>query len=300
MNKMLCCNICDKEFKQANALSYHLRKEHNKNYEEYVIEFVYNGIRPTCKTCGIKLPIRKGGFRKFCSKKCGATGIHNSMFGKTKEKCPNFGIKRTKEQKVNYKLGAKKRWDLHGDMLRTMMKTQQYSLAQKESQIKSWENNIDRKNKVSNSLKLFWDTNPKSKILRKKATDRAIAMLNKGIIGPQAPYKTKWVYNPFTNREEYMHSSWEEIFLKLCINNNCPITKEHEIRIKYKDENGILRIYIPDFIFLNEKKIIEIKGYYKILDLLKLKALKRWCYKNKYKYIILDDVESFKNILNSF
>jgi hypothetical protein len=112
-----------------NALGYHLRS-HGMSYIDYVIKHEHGGVWPLCK-CGKKLEYRKG-FSRFCSKKCGAI-YANPMSGKKGADCPNFGQKRTEEQKKNYSEGAYKRWDIHGDSLREMMQTPEYKKAQSDA-----------------------------------------------------------------------------------------------------------------------------------------------------------------------
>lgn len=118
---------------------------------------------------------------------------------------------------------------------------------------------------------------PSSAEKRKLQTDRAIDLLEQGKIGPQAPYKAEWKFNPFTDREEYMHSSWETHFLDDCIEQQIPVTKQHGIRIPYVDPNGVERTYVPDFISLDGKTVYEVKGYTSDVDREKWRALMEWC-----------------------
>jgi len=121
---------------------------------------------------------------------------------------------------------------------------------------------------------------PESAEKRKRQTDRAIDLLEQGKIGPQAPYKAEWKMNPFTAKEEYMHSSWETRFLDTCIELAIPVTKQHGIRIPYVDPNGVERTYVPDFITLDRKTLYEVKGYASPVDREKWRAAISWCLDN--------------------
>jgi hypothetical protein len=122
---------------------------------------------------------------------------------------------------------------------------------------------------------------------RKIQSDRAIDLLEQGKIGPQAPYKAEWKLNPFTGKEEYMHSSWETRFLDECIERDMPVTKQHSIRIPYFDPNGLERVYIPDFLTLDGKTVYEIKGYETDNDREKWRALMAWCLENDTRYEVV-------------
>ncbi len=88
-------------------------------------------------------------------------------------------------------------------------------------------------------------------------------------------------YNPFTQCEEIMNSSWEGLYLDLCISQNNPTTKNHNIRIEYVCPiSQKLRTYIPDFLHLNSNKIIEIKGEIDEIDETKFHTAQLWCQKN--------------------
>ena len=122
---------------------------------------------------------------------------------------------------------------------------------------------------------------PESAGKRKLQSSRACDLLEQGKVGPQAPYRTEWKLNPFTGREEYMHSSWETRFLDECIERNIPVTKQHGIRIPYVDPNGVERVYIPDFLTLDRKTLYEVKGHETDTDREKWRATMTWCIQNE-------------------
>ncbi len=55
---ILDCKICNLDFEDQPTLIRHIKKNHKQfiNYEMYVIEYFYNGVRPTCKCgCGTEM-----------------------------------------------------------------------------------------------------------------------------------------------------------------------------------------------------------------------------------------------------
>ena len=119
---------------------------------------------------------------------------------------------------------------------------------------------------------------------RKRASDRAITLLEQNKIGPQAPFKAEYKFNPFSDKEEWMHSSWESAFLDACIEENIPVTKAHSIRIDYTDTHGIDRQYVPDF--KGEGVLFEVKGREKQDDLLKYRAAEGWCNEHDMEFVV--------------
>lgn len=284
----IMCKECNVECSAANALGYHLRS-HQMTYEQYVIKHEHNGQQPTCK-CGNPIGIKKGGFNKFCSRSCASSGDDNAMGRLKGEKSPNFGKKRTPEQLANYSVGAHKRWETHGDKLREMMETDEYKEAQSKAQIESYAANPNRIERIRDALGRFWSTSPLAPELRKRASDRAVKLLGENKIGPQAPYKQENKFNPFTQQEERMHSSWESVFLDTCIEDKYPVTKDHKITIPYVDESGIERQYIPDFYAFEDRTLYEIKGFATERDLLKWEAARQWCEQHGIQFAVLEEM----------
>lgn len=247
------CKECNSLVANSNnVLARHLHKEHNIEWSDYLIKNNHSGIWPLCLCgCGEKVRYAKGAaegsFRRYI-KGHDSRGENNPMFGKKGEDCPNYGKKRTEEHKKKYSEAAKKRWADPNDIRRKIMKTKEY---------------------------------------KQKMREHAIKLLAEGKIGPQAPYRTEWKHNPFTDQKEYMHSSWETIFLDYMIKEGIPITKKHDFRFKYKDSKGDERAYIPDFVGINDKIIYEVKGGMDTEVKFKTEAAKIWCKENGYEYILL-------------
>lgn len=146
--------------------------------------------------------------------------------------------------------------------------------------------------KRSLSVNRFWSSDSDAtKQRRKEASDRAIRLLSENKIGPQAPFKTCYVQNTFTGKDEYMHSSWETAFLSACIKADYPVTKDHSIRIPYVAHDGTDHVYVPDFVSLGgDNQLFEIKGLVRENDDLKLKACEAWCAANGYELVVISSV----------
>lgn len=251
MYKLVCKECNTPVANSNNVLGFHLRKIHKMEWVDYVIKHQCGGIHPTCACgCGEKLKWKKGGFVEFI-RGHSSRGQLNGMFGLRGEQSPNYGKIRTDEHKKHYSVAAKKQWV----------------------------ENYQRKASANGR-----------EDLRKASSIRAIELLEQGKIGPQAPYKAEWKFNPFTNQEEYMHSSWESAFLDRCVNEDLRVTKKHDVRISYTDENGIERTYVPDFVAPDERVIYEIKGLETVTDGLKAEACVKWCKENEYRYNVVRDV----------
>lgn len=118
----------------------------------------------------------------------------------------------------------------------------------------------------------------------------AKTMLN-AIIVTHAPFKCEWIFNPFTDKEECMYSSYETEFLRRCIEAGVPTTKEHQIRIPYVNVNGKPAKYIPDFVMYHLREVHEVKGKMDDDVVLKIAAAQAWCFANGWTYIFHDESE---------
>lgn len=209
------------------------------------------------------------------------------MSGKTGEKSPLFGLKRTEEQLKNYSEGAKKRWKIHGEKLRNMMKTEEYSKANSEGQKQSYVKNPDLKRIRSNGVHRFWAESPLAPVLREEASQRAIKLLAENKIGPRAPFKQETLVSPWTGEEEHMHSSWESIFFQTCIERRYEVTKNHGIVIPYVHPDGTTRNYIPDFFGREDRVLYEMKGRHDEVDEAKWNAAKDYCDRMGWGFVVM-------------
>lgn len=252
---MNTCKICGKSFER---LASHVVRNHDMSYEAYLLQHEFEGIPPKCECgCGANAPFSKSQGMRFLRY------IHGHS--------ARIEGRLTEESKA--KIGEKNRQNLNKycEINRDVMSERAKSMRQHITP------EVRKRSAKTNSENWF---KPESAAKRKKQSERACDLLEQGKIGPQAPYKAEWKLNPFTGREEYMHSSWETRFLDECVERGVAVTKQHGIRIPYIDPNGLERIYIPDFITLDNRVIYEIKGYETEVDREKWRATLRWCLDN--------------------
>lgn len=286
----LHCKECNKLVANSNnVLGRHVRKEHGLEYPDYLVKHEHNGIWPTCACgCAEKVKWHMGGFSRFFSKACGSGGVNNGMYGKKGTESPNFGKVRTEKMRETYSKSSYARWEKNGAKFREKMQSDEYRQKQSESNKQSYAS-TDRAQRVANSLNEFWSSGSEiTQQRRKEASNRAIELQTLGKIGPQAPYKTQWFLNPFTGKQEYMHSSWETLFLEHCISVGVSVTKAHSIRIEYVGPDGKNHHYVPDFITTDDypdRILFEVKGIEDEWDTLKETAGREWCVNNEFQYV---------------
>lgn len=95
MLKNFSCKICNIDFENGKKLSNHLKKIHKISSLEYTIQYLYNGLRPTCLSCERYTRYISFKFKQYCqihSKEAmkigGSKGGKNKIpwaKGKTKE-----------------------------------------------------------------------------------------------------------------------------------------------------------------------------------------------------------------------
>jgi len=259
---MRSCKICGKEFTRLAA---HVNRSHNVGYEGYMLEFEYNGINPKCKCgCGNNTPFTRSHGMGFLSYIHGHSArIEGRLTAESKRKIGEKNRKNMKRYMTENPEHAKKK------------AKQMYSAIIPEVRKRSAKTNAENWQKPHMAEK------------RKEATIRAIELSEQGIIGPQAPFKTEWKFNPFTQQNEYMHSGWESRFLDECIEQDESVTKKHEIRIPYNDPNGVERTYVPDFLSISGSTLYEVKGQENDTDPLKYQAAISWCSQNDKKFCVI-------------
>ena len=277
----ITCKECNTPVANSNnVLGRHLRKVHKLEFPEYLVKHEHDSQWPKCSCgCGEKLQWKKGGFSKFI-KEHSTRGELNPMYGKRGKDSPNYGKVRNAEHRANYSRAAQKRWDENYDERIALLQTCEYRKKMSIA-VKMSPHNEQRKKSISKGMKQWWQDNPE---MRKRASDRAITLLEQNKIGPQAPFKAEYKFNPFSDKEEWMHSSWESAFLDACIEENIPVTKAHSIRIDYTDTHGIDRQYVPDF--KGEGVLFEVKGHEKQDDLLKYRAAEGWCNEHDMEFVV--------------
>ena len=289
------CLECDKPVANSNnVLGRHLRKVHSLEFPDYLVKHEHEGKWPICSCgCGQKLRWKKGGFQSFYSIACSSKGENNGMFGLIGEESPNFGKIRTVEHKKRYSKAAQKRWDEDYEERCRIFQTVEYKAKMQKIGTEISERPEVKEKKSVWSLR-WWQRNPQ---MREVFSKRAFKLLEEKKIGPQAPFKTEDKFNPFTKQFEYMHSSWESLFLDVQIANDNPVTKKHDIRIDYLGPDNINHKYQPDFISLNDKTIYELKGNSNEFDEIKREVAKKWCEENGYAFLWITDVDFIKEMV---
>ncbi len=246
------CKICDKSFVR---LASHVSSAHGVTYEAYLLVHEHSGVNPKCECgCGQDTTFSRSQGMRFLRY------IHGHS--------ARIEGRLTEESKA--RIGAKNRENVE----RFYRENRDKALSQAALMRSHVTADVRKRSAKTNAEN--WKR-PESAAKRKIQSDRAIDLLEQGKIGPQAPYKAEWKLNPFTGREEYMHSSWETRFLDESVERGIPVTKQHGIRIPYTDPNGLERIYIPDFLSLDGKTLYEIKGYETDTDREKWRATMTWC-----------------------
>ena len=263
------CKECNEVFNSSEQVRRHLRK-HAMNAQEYSLKWDYNNVIPKCACgCGLKTSwhIASKNFTKF---------VHGHHA---------WGRKKTEDEKR--RIGEKN----SVNMKRYMVENP--DVARSRVEALRFGRIPDVYKRVSESVRRFWSSGSDlAKQRRKEASDRAIVLLEQGKIGPHAPFKACWFENPFTGKEERMHSSWETAFLSKCITEGYPVTKQHDLRIPYVANDGTDHVYVPDFIALEEKVVFEIKGLMRENDDLKLRALNAWAERNGYEVVLVSEVST--------
>ena len=259
---MKTCKICDKTF---TRLASHVSSAHKISYEIYLLKNDFGGVNPKCECrCGLDAPFSKSQGMRFLRY------IHGHS--------ARIEGRLTEDSKA--RIGEKNRVNL----IRLYNENKEKSQDQAQLMRKHITSEVRKRSAKTNAEN--WQK-PESAEKRKLQTERAINLLEQGKIGPQAPYKAEWKLNPFTGKDEYMHSSWETRFLDECIKLGTPITKQHGIRIPYIDPNGVERTYIPDFLTLDGKTLYEAKGYETEVDRKKWRATMTWCLQNDVNFEVV-------------
>jgi hypothetical protein len=89
----------------------------------------------------------------------------------------------------------------------------------------------------------------------------------------------------------YFRSLLELSYIIYLEENNINFKSAECIRIKYKDENNNIKTYAPDFLLIDENKIVELKpkNLQKMkINLLKFEAARIYSSQNNYEFIVMD------------
>lgn len=125
---------------------------------------------------------------------------------------------------------------------------------------------------------------------RKKLSAHAVAMITSGTIGPNHSQR-EWIYDELENKNIYVHSSWEKRLFLGAQSANIHLERNHNIQVQYLDENNVERTYVPDFINVSARHVIEVKGWLTPRDECKHSACEIWCADNDFKFVLLKSLE---------
>lgn len=211
MKKKIKCLECDEYVANSNnVLSRHLKKEHKISWSDYVFkyklyvqdagqeEIVFNSNgKAVCRCgCGTNLKVHKGlraypyldGHRPM-------SGSNNPMYGLKGNDSPNYGKKRTKEHRDNYRKSAFKRYKDNPELI-----DQIRDLTIKRNESGEFGNNSFKKEYVYNKffereelMDSSWE-----KIYYEKCVERNIKVTKKH--GFKISYK-----DPFNNFKRRIH-----------------------------------------------------------------------------------------------
>jgi hypothetical protein len=261
---METCLICGKEC--VTSLRRHVAKSHDVVARDYVLRFELNGVVPLCLCgCGREVTWHQPS-KRFNTY---VHGHHAQFRKKSDEEKAKIGSANSVNQKRHFANNPE-------------------AVRQKVIDLRSGRTD-ETYLKVSASVRRFWASDSEeTRLARKKASEHACNLIEQGLIGLQAPYKQEWKWNPFTEREEFMGSSWETAFLDECIANRLSVTKSHGLRIPYVQADGSEHNYLPDFVSIEHRTVFEIKGYDdRDVEVHKLAALRVWAEENGYQVVKL-------------
>ena len=224
------CKICQKECEGLNSLRSHSIQKHNISSEQIYIDYVLNGVKPTCECgCGKKtkfLSVGRG-YSKFIQ------SHHNRVPGKNNfHKNPNTHQKAIETQKKNWKEGKYVGWWEN--------KTPE-TLEKIEGIKEKLRNDKERGKKISKKLKGV----PKTEISKiKNSESQKIRYKNNPKLKEDASIRRiKWLKSTLSNKKSKLESKFETILNLL----NIEYEFQHEFQkrlfdFKIKDKNILIEV----------------------------------------------------------
>ena len=224
------CKICQKECEGLNSLRSHSIQKHNISSEQIYIDYVLNGVKPTCECgCGktTKFLSVGRGYSKFIQ------SHHNRVPGKNNfHKNPNTHQKAIETQKKNWKEGKYVGWWEN--------KTPE-TLEKIEGIKEKLRNDIERGKKISKKLKGV----PKTEISKiKNSESQKIRYKNNPKLKEDASIRRiKWLKSTLSNKKSKLESKFETILNLL----NIEYEFQHEFQkrlfdFKIKDKNILIEV----------------------------------------------------------
>ena len=224
------CKICQKECAGLNSLRSHSIQKHNISSEQIYIDYVLNGVKPTCECgCGETtnfITIGKG-FSNFIQ------SHHNRVPGKNNfHKDPKTHQKAIETQKKNWKEGKYVGWWEN--------KTPE-TLEKIEGIKEKLRNDKERGKKISKKLKGV----PKTEISKiKNSESQKIRYKNNPKLKEDASIRRiKWLKSTLSNKKSKLESKFETILNLL----NIEYEFQHEFQkrlfdFKIKDKNILIEV----------------------------------------------------------
>ena len=224
------CKICQKECEGLNSLRSHSIQKHNISSEQIYIDYVLNGVKPTCECgCGktTKFLSVGRGYSKFIQ------SHHNRVPGKNNfHKNPNTHQKAIETQKKNWKEGKYVGWWEN--------KTPE-TLEKIEGIKEKLRNDKERGKKISKKLKGV----PKTEMSKiKNSKSQKIRYKNNPKLKEDASIRRiKWLKSNLSNKKSKLESKFETILNLLNINYEF----QHEFQkrlfdFKIKDKNILIEV----------------------------------------------------------
>ena len=224
------CKICQKECAGLNSLRSHSIQKHNISSEQIYIDYVLNGVKPTCECgCGktTKFLSVGRGYSKFIQ------SHHNRVPGKNNfHKNPNTHQKAIETQKKNWKEGKYVGW-WENKTLETLEKI--------EGIKEKLRNDKERGKKISKKLKGV----PKTEISKiKNSESQKIRYKNNPKLKEDASIRRiKWLKSTLSNKKSKLESKFETILNLL----NIEYEFQHEFQkrlfdFKIKDKNILIEV----------------------------------------------------------
>ena len=224
------CKICQKECEGLNSLRSHSIQKHNISSEQIYIDYVLNGVKPTCECgCGktTKFLSVGRGYSKFIQ------SHHNRVPGKNNfHKDPKTHQKAIETQKKNWKEGKYVGWWEN--------KTPE-TLEKIEGIKEKLRNDKERGKKISKKLKGV----PKTEMSKiKNSKSQKIRYKNNPKLKEDASIRRiKWLKSNLSNKKSKLESKFETILNLLNINYEF----QHEFQkrlfdFKIKDKNILIEV----------------------------------------------------------
>lgn len=308
------CPWCDKSFKSETSVVRHSSRIHLKGRYDYDLLIKHNDIIPKCGCgCGqdVEYSQHVNAFNRFVKNhQHNDVEIKKLMLDGSRKVQSDPDIKKRISQSVKKWWSEPKNADKAKKIIDRWFPALQkgHAVARKK---KSYKDSLSHRlcNQWSNEwgikMRDIFDTDEfRDKVsasvtealaspdIREKLSKHAAKLQANGIIGPNMT-KRSWMINPFIMKKEHLDSGWERLFLECAIDRNIAIVRNYDVFIQY-EEGKNKRIYVPDFVSLSGRTLIEIKGMKTLTDELKLSAGELYCNKNNLAFVVFSSIKQIK------